>query len=82
MKMKRDKMSGGYSMYEDQHNPNAGENSINYASSRTAGSVDKSGVESGLSYSMKADVKNAETVCQAQRPDANSTKSGGFRIGT
>jgi len=82
MKMRKDKMSGGYSMYEDQHNPNAGENSTNYESSRTAGSVDKAGVESGLSHSMKTSVKNAETVCQAQRPDANSEKSGSFRIGT
>ena len=64
------------------HNPNAGENQSHFSSGSSKGSVPSASVQSGLSEAYACDVKNAENVSQAQRPQARSEKSGGFRIGT
>ena len=70
-------------MYKGQHNPNAGENVTNYSSSRPVGKGMSAGVADGLAHAESMDVKNAEGVCENQRPKAKRGPAGkGMVIGT
>ncbi len=64
------------------HNPNAGENHMNYSSGDAGTINDSKGVEDGLSMIQGGSCKNAEKVSQNQRPKANSHTKMGYRIGT
>jgi len=72
----------GSGMYEKQHNPNAGEGKMHYTSSGSYSGGLSAGVADGLSSAESMSVKNAENVCQNQRPKSNQKSVGkGMKIG-
>ena len=79
MDYSKDKGMGG-------HNPNVGENQTHFSGntegSRNESASDSVGVADGLGSFATIDVKNAEDVCQNQRPKGNRSSNGGFTIGT
>lgn len=84
--MKYPHTGDGPKALDPQHNPNAGENQTHFSGSAgnegaKSSRADSAGVVSGLSSVEKANVKNAEMVCQNQRPKARRT-GGKFPIGT
>jgi len=68
-------------MYDKQHNPNAGENQVHNAEGGSPSTSDSAGVGDGLSSLETISVKDAEGVCQGQRPEGKITSSGSFKIG-
>lgn len=85
--MKYPHTGDGPKALDPQHNPNVGENQNHWsgkAGNEGAKSIgaDSAGVVSGLSSAEKAKVKNAEMICQNQRPKARRVKAGKYQIGT
>ena len=68
------------------HNPNAGENQMHFSGNAEGGRdesiSDSAGVADGLGSLASIEVKNAEDVCQNQRPKGKRSSDGGFTIGT
>ncbi len=77
-----EKSKYGTKIYQDQHNPNDGENYTHYTSSGSYKGGLSAGVGDGLSHAMNMSVKNAEGVSQNQRPKSNRESAGkGMVIG-
>lgn len=76
----------GTKMNKMDYDPNAGENQRKFTGNSEGGrsemTYDKVGVADGLGSLETADVKNAETVSQNQRPKGRTESVGEFTVGS
>lgn len=76
----------GYKQNMGDYSPNVGENQTHFEGNseggRSSNIVDSAGVESGLAHLDATEVKNAEYVCDNQRPKGRTGSYGEFQIGT